>query len=308
MLFSVIIPVYNKKNTISRALNSVLNQDIERSEFEVIIVNDGSTDCDYSQFEQKSVRVINQINGGVSRARNTGIQSARGEFVCFLDADDYYLSSNLSILQRAIKQTNRDFYSTIPIISYADGRKTNGSEYVLLDGRIEEGDIFQFYLKYPFSFIHTNSVCIRKNLVDKIGFENGVKIGEDFDLWFRLGMQTSLSLVYENAIVYDRSESTATANRYVISDWIFAKRTENDSFFDNVSSNMAANIKVIVDRYYMTEAREYKIKNDLLQAKRVLEKVRDKKNWRYFVTSCFIRCPRFMMGKMMSLYDKYQDR
>ena len=308
MLFSVIIPVYNKKDTSASSLDSVLSQNIEASEYEIIIVDDGSTDCDYGQFERDGVRVITQINGGVSKARNVGIQNAKGEFICFLDADDYYLPNNLSTLRKAIEQTNKDFYSTIPIISYKDGSKTNGNEYLVLNGNVEEVDIFEFYLKYPFSFIHTNSVCIRKKLLEKIHFENGVKIGEDFDLWFRLGMQTSLSLIYANTIVYDRNESTATADRYVVADWIFARRTENENFFDNVSADRAFNIRLIIDRYYMTEAREYKIKNQLLQAKQTLKKVKFRRNWRYFVTNCFIYCPRFMMSGLIRLYDKYQDR
>ena len=84
MKFSVIIPVYNKASTLRRALDSVLTQSYRN--FEVIVVDDGSTD----QIEEvlssyRAPRVIHQQNGGVSRARNTGIEAATGDFVCFLD-------------------------------------------------------------------------------------------------------------------------------------------------------------------------------------------------------------------------------
>ncbi|BAN98992.1 hypothetical protein E05_42260 [Plautia stali symbiont] len=90
-LFSIIIPVYNAQNTIRRTLQSVLNQTF--SSYEIIVVNDDSRDNsaqilqEFAHYPQ--VTVLNQINAGVSAARNSGLQQASGEYVLFLDADDW---------------------------------------------------------------------------------------------------------------------------------------------------------------------------------------------------------------------------
>ena len=88
---SVIIPVYNAAGFLSRAVGSILMQEFD--DFEVILVNDGSTDnsaavCDEMAEQDSRVRVIHKENGGVSSARNAGLDAARGEFVMFVDADD----------------------------------------------------------------------------------------------------------------------------------------------------------------------------------------------------------------------------
>lgn len=88
---SVIIPVYNAADLLPRAVGSILMQEFD--DFEVILVNDGSTDssasvCDEMAEQDMRVRVIHKENGGVSSARNTGLDAARGEFVMFVDADD----------------------------------------------------------------------------------------------------------------------------------------------------------------------------------------------------------------------------
>lgn len=308
MQFSVIIPVYNKKDTVTRSLESVLNQNFDKREYEIIIVDDGSSDDDYTRLERPGVRVIQQSNGGVSKARNTGIKNSKGDYICFLDADDYYLPNNLAVLHQAIEKTGGSYYCTIPVIRFSDGSYSTERPNVLIDGRIEEVDIFDYYLSHPFTFIHTNSVCVKKQLLEKNRFEEGIKIGEDFDLWFRLGMQSKLSIIFSNTIVYDRTESTATKDRNVIVDWIFARRTEADSFYVDLDQKTVDNIKTLVDRYRLTEAREYIIKNEKNKALSSIKKVQAKKGWRYFATCLFIYCPQLLRRYAISVYDKYQDR
>lgn len=92
-MISIIIPLYNKEKTILRCLNSVLGQTYK--EFEVIIVDDGSVDNGVfiieNSISDKRVKIIKQKNGGVSKARNTGAKAANGNWLVFLDADDYWL-------------------------------------------------------------------------------------------------------------------------------------------------------------------------------------------------------------------------
>ena len=106
-MISVIIPLYNKEAIIERTLRSVLSQDYD--DFEVVIVDDGSTDRSLAVVERElpqikgklnvntPVRIIRQENGGPSKARNTGVRNAKGEWIVFLDADDELLPDALKI-------------------------------------------------------------------------------------------------------------------------------------------------------------------------------------------------------------------
>lgn len=93
-LISIIIPVYNAGKYINRCIKSIVNQSYQ--ELEIIVVNDGSTDnsfsiCETLAMQDNRIKVISQENGGVSKARNTGLSFAKGEYVMFLDSDDYML-------------------------------------------------------------------------------------------------------------------------------------------------------------------------------------------------------------------------
>lgn len=100
-MITVVIPLYNKAHTIKDTLNTVLNQTY--SEYEIIIVNDGSTDNGVQiikdNFNDKRIRIINQKNFGVSVARNRGIKEAKYNYIALLDADDNWHPDYLSIIQ-----------------------------------------------------------------------------------------------------------------------------------------------------------------------------------------------------------------
>lgn len=94
---SVIVPVYNAAPLLPRCLDSILAQGLAEEEYEVLLINDGSTDqslaiCeDYQSKHSRTFRIVSQQNSGVSAARNKGIALAHGRYVCFVDADDFLL-------------------------------------------------------------------------------------------------------------------------------------------------------------------------------------------------------------------------
>ncbi len=110
-LVTIIIPVYNAEKYLEKCLNSVLNQTM--SEIEVIVVNDGSKDSSeemalkYSRIDPR-LRVITQENSGPSAARNRGLREAKGEYICFYDADDWVLPEAVAELYLAAERTNAD--------------------------------------------------------------------------------------------------------------------------------------------------------------------------------------------------------
>ncbi len=101
MLISIIVPVYNTEAFLERCLQSLLRQGLAEDEFEIILVNDGSTDgslqiCEKYSKIHDNIRIISQANGGIGAARNTGMSLARGEYVCFVDSDDDLSENGLS--------------------------------------------------------------------------------------------------------------------------------------------------------------------------------------------------------------------
>lgn len=92
MKVSIIIPAYNSQNTIRKAMDSTLNQDFSKKDYEVIVVNDGSTDktLEILKIYGKKIKIINQENQGAVKAANRGFKEAKGEYVIKLDADDYF--------------------------------------------------------------------------------------------------------------------------------------------------------------------------------------------------------------------------
>lgn len=107
-MISVIIPLYNKAHTIVNTLNTVLNQTYQN--FEIIIVNDGSTDNGIEvikqNFNDSRIRIINQSNAGVSAARNRGIQESHGTWISFLDADDEWMPDYLETVAQITNNCN----------------------------------------------------------------------------------------------------------------------------------------------------------------------------------------------------------
>lgn len=111
MMFSVIIPVYNVEKYITKCLKSILNQTY--SDYEIIIVNDGSTDSSIKILEKyqsyiSNLKIINQQNRGLGGARNTGIRYARGDYLVFLDSDDYVAQNMLETIDMYLKKYNLD--------------------------------------------------------------------------------------------------------------------------------------------------------------------------------------------------------
>ena len=110
-LVSIIVPIYNVEKFLEECIQSIINQTYKK--IEIILVNDGSTDNSYDiclkyQKKDNRIHVINKINGGLSSARNTGLSKARGEYVVFIDSDDFIDSAMIEILVDLIEKESAD--------------------------------------------------------------------------------------------------------------------------------------------------------------------------------------------------------
>ncbi|WP_159020231.1 glycosyltransferase [Algibacter sp. L3A6] len=113
MKLSIIVPVYNVQDYLKKCLDSLFNQDIETNEYEVITVNDGSTDNSLIILKElkdiyPSIKIFTQKNQGLSGARNTGIEKASGDYILFVDSDDYILKNSLKLIVDIAEERNLD--------------------------------------------------------------------------------------------------------------------------------------------------------------------------------------------------------
>ncbi len=190
-MISVVIPLYNKERYIERALRSVLNQTF--GDFEIVVVNDGSTDASVSVvegIEDSRIRIINQKNGGVSVARNRGIEESKYDIVAFLDADDVWKENHLSVIAELI-----DKYPACGVFatSYYFQKESMAPSTPILPNRFtftgDNGVLTNYYemasgTDFP---IHMSSYAVRRSEIKKTGgFPVGIPSGEDIITLARL--------------------------------------------------------------------------------------------------------------------------
>ena len=192
-MFSIVIPLYNKEKHIAAALRSVLEQTYQ--DFEVVVVDDGSTDggaAVVETFTDPRIRLIRQKNGGVSAARNRGIAETQSEHVAFLDADDEWMPEHLEELAALIAAYPECKARATNYIFNSNGVK---SPTLLRKMRFTEGrGVLTNYFEVASCShppIWTGTVCVDRALLNEVGgFPVGVRSGEDLLTWARIVLRT----------------------------------------------------------------------------------------------------------------------
>ena len=182
LIFSIIIPVYNAETTIRRCLDSFTNQRF--SDYEILLINDGSTDnsdaiCrEYADVNSK-ICYLSKENGGVSSARNLGLEQAKGEYVLFVDSDDYVSEDYFDVINQALAQRNPDLlmfgYRNVGSISAERG---TGEFYE--DDEVGAAKRISFSMRqYLFSSLW--SKVFKRKIIENNGlrFRTDLSIGED---------------------------------------------------------------------------------------------------------------------------------
>jgi glycosyltransferase involved in cell wall biosynthesis len=186
---SVIIPAYNIAPYIAETLDSVLAQTF--TDFEVIVVNDGSPDTpDFERALQAyldGIIYLKQENGGASVARNTGLQAARGEFVAFLDGDDVWLPNYLAEQMRFIRERGCDLACADAMFFGDSPDKAPTYMIAWMDDAPPAGDFGFLELVDARRSVITSGVVARRQSIIDIGlFDPELRRAQDFDLWLRL--------------------------------------------------------------------------------------------------------------------------
>ncbi|MUH01592.1 glycosyltransferase [Scytonema sp. UIC 10036] len=209
---SVVIPAYNSMQYLPETLESVLQQTF--TNFEVLIINDGSTDNIIqwaSEIADPRVKLISQKNQGVSVARNTGIALSQGEYIAFLDADDLWQQTKLEKQARCLDENPEiGLVHTSMALVDAKGKPT---------GRVmasfAEGEVWKELVES--NKIACSSVMVRRCCLEKVGgFEPNLHFAEDWDLWIRISSHYSFAVIKEPLYYYRQIPTSLSKNLAVL--------------------------------------------------------------------------------------------
>lgn len=212
-LVSVMMPAYNAEQYIQQAIESLLAQSY--SDWELIIVNDGSTDRTAeitSKFNDPRIRVIHQANSGEATARNTALKQMQGEFTAFLDADDIFLPHHLEVMVKHLQ--------THPYCDgvYSDGYyiDQDGTRLIPLSNRRRgpfEGRIFEEAVYASDVFGPPVCVVLRHNLIARhnLTFDKNIVIGPDWDFFVHYADVAQFGYVNQYTCLYRVHQTNITA-------------------------------------------------------------------------------------------------
>ena len=205
-LITVVIPLYNKEKSISRTINSVLCQ--TEQNFEIIVVNDGSTDHSAAVVESlnagEKLKLIYQENGGECAARNRGIKEASTDLIAFLDADDEWLPEFLETILALRSQ-----FPEAEVYGACYYEQHNTSNLVLPRSSFNFSKDWKGIIQNYFDLVGehnpfcSSSVAATKNILEKVGgFPLGVKYGGDIDTWIRLSLAAKIAYIHKGLAIY----------------------------------------------------------------------------------------------------------
>ena len=239
-MISVVIPLYNKARSIHATLQSVCVQTY--TDFEVLVVNDGSTDDGAviaANYPDSRVRVINKVNGGVCSARNRGIEEAKGEYIALLDGDDQWDKDYLTEQMKMIADFPNAAMWGINFAELNHGKLIRKLETALPEG-------YRGYVENYFGMkgrqsdlFCSSSVVIRKEMFDKVGmFDERIRYSEDSDMWFRIIANYPVAF-YDRYMVwylYD-AENRAMNRTRLLKYWLpyFVEKYKNPLFKHNTA-------------------------------------------------------------------------
>ena len=223
-LISIVIPIYNAEKYLEECLNSIKNQTYKN--FEVIMVNDGSKDdsetiCMNFLRSDSRFRYLKKENGGVSSARNVGLDNVEGDYITFIDADDWVDENYLDLLITTVEKNHSD----IVVSSYKQFNNIDvfylrayslQEKYLLNFERMNRDDFLTIFPKLMSTNVCFNNAVaklFRKELVNDLRFDTSIKYGEDLDFYFRLYLNVdSVSYVDEPTYVYRMHGDSTTSN------------------------------------------------------------------------------------------------
>ncbi len=286
MLFSIIIPVYNVEKYLNQCVDSVLVQDF--TDYEIILVDDGSTDnsptiCDKYAEKYTQIKVIHKTNGGLSDARNFGIKKAQGDYLIFLDSDDFWVGKRILLeINDLIKEKDPDLIITGYTLYFSEKNKKLSIDFSLVKELSTDFVKDSYYLvsNNIYEFLACNKI-VKRNIIinNNIFFPKG-KFSEDMPWNYKLVDFIKKYSVYKNNFYYYRQnrEGQITGNikiknvediKSVVDDNLPLLKKE-DILFD-------FKIKYLLDAYTLTFHRFFELPKE--EQKLIMQEIKQFMNF-----------------------------
>ncbi|TPD73565.1 glycosyltransferase family 2 protein [Flavobacterium microcysteis] len=264
-LFSIIIPLYNKQNYIAATLQSVLDQTF--SDFEILVINDASTDNSLAvaqEFNDSRIKIINHpINKGLPASRNTGIDNAGARYLAFLDADDIWKPQYLEkIHELIINYPEASLFATKYVEIY------NNSTPIELSHQVETGMLDNFFVQNSIKSIYCpSSLCIEKVVFEKVGYYKDIYFGEDIDLNIRIHLAFKMAYLNESLVRYNFHSE----NQITHASMAGKSRIDFDYYENAYPENLS--LKKYLDFHRYSMAKRYRRSGDFKTYKELLSKI-----------------------------------
>lgn len=279
MLFSIIIPTYNRENSIARAIESCIDQTFK--DFEIIVVDDGSTDNSKDIIQRYIKKIdkltyIHQKNSGLpAAARNTGIQKAKGEWIVFLDSDDFIFPNKLEETKKIINKNLKD----VIVIGHWETNYTNDkpvkvNKFRQLDPTNQHEDLL-----FNGNALSPSSVAIKASALKELG---GFSIKkeyfgiEDYDMWLRASLIGNLFMIDKSLAGYDLGDDSISNNIENMNRNLLNVITDHINKLEINDLEKAKLLKVHGSRVKYYKGRAYHLNRDFKNSKyNLIESIKD---------------------------------
>ncbi len=274
MKLSIVVPIYNVEQYLRKCVDSLLNQDLPKEDYEIILVDDGSPDrcgeiCDEYAVKHSNIKVVHRENGGLSAARNSGIEIAQGKYIQFVDSDDFLEPNVLKALVEKMEKDNLDIlrFNYQNVNEKYEVFEPNKSGKPFVDYRDEVCDGITFlnerlgYACYAWQFM------LRTDLVKSIPlFKEGIYF-EDVE-WTPRALTVADRVTSVNTMVYDylvregsiTKGKTVEKKRKIVEDKMFLVElmtNETEIWFKGMVSGTVISILGCVTADFYSESRQY---------------------------------------------------
>jgi glycosyltransferase involved in cell wall biosynthesis len=245
-IFSVVISVYNKADYIENTLKSVVNQSFD--DFEVIVVNDGSSDNSLeiiNSINDDRISVITTENLGASMARNKGIEESNSDFIALLDGDDYWDKDYLKTIYDAIS-----IFPNQKVFSVAIAQKYK-NKIVPVNYSFNQTETFRihnfFESSKKYSLLSSSSVVFHKAIIKQTGkFDPNIVSGQDTDLWIRFGLHYDIVFINKELVTYTHNTNSLSNTTFNLS-----QKPKFDNYLTYEKDNLLLKAYLDKNRYSM---------------------------------------------------------
>lgn len=232
-LISIIVPVYNAEKTLNRCVDSILQQTF--TDWELLLINDGSKDlsgkmCDEYARKDSRIRVFHKENGGVSSARNYGKKMVKGDWIIFLDSDDYFLVNALNILLNAAILNNTNVSAANFFVELSNKR------FGVCEGRSRiVKDNFKSWYFNSFS-IRAGSALFNASIIKSYEFDENISRYEDVKCWFDIMRTEKIAYTSDYVMVYSEDNlGLSHKAKNINKDYTFSLDFVGKSFWEKLS-------------------------------------------------------------------------